>query len=36
MPADLKHLHKYMLDIERVEEISDEMRGERDAGRDPQ
>jgi hypothetical protein len=26
MPADLKRLHKYMLDIERVEEISDEMR----------
>jgi hypothetical protein len=26
MPADLKRLHKYMLDIERVQEISDEMR----------
>jgi hypothetical protein len=26
MPADLKRLRKYMLNIERVEEISDEMR----------
>jgi hypothetical protein len=27
MPADLKRLHKYMLDIERIDHISDEMRG---------
>jgi hypothetical protein len=26
MPADLKSLHKYMLDIERIDHISDEMR----------
>jgi len=26
MPVDLKRLHKYMLDIERVDHISDEMR----------
>jgi hypothetical protein len=26
MPADLKPLHKYMLDIERIDHISDEMR----------
>jgi hypothetical protein len=26
MPADLKRLHKYMLDIERIDHISDEMR----------
>jgi hypothetical protein len=26
MPADLKRLHKYMLDIEHIGEISDEMR----------
>jgi hypothetical protein len=26
MPADLKRLHKYMLDIEGVDAISDEMR----------
>jgi hypothetical protein len=26
MPADLKHLHKYMLDIEHIDHISDEMR----------
>jgi hypothetical protein len=26
MPADLKHLHKYMLDIERIDHISDELR----------
>jgi hypothetical protein len=25
-PADLKRLHKYMLDIERIDHISDEMR----------
>jgi len=27
MPADLKRLHKYMLDIERIDHISDEMCG---------
>src|SRR5262249_8402513 len=26
MPADLKRLHKYMLDIERIDHISDETR----------
>jgi hypothetical protein len=26
MPADLNRLHKYMLDIEHIEHISDEMR----------
>ena len=26
MPADLKRLHKYMLDIEGIDHISDEMR----------
>ena len=26
MPADLKRLHKYMLDIEHIDQISDEMR----------
>ena len=26
MPADLKRLHKYMLDIEGIDAISDEMR----------
>ena len=26
MPADLKRLHKYMLDIERIDHISEEMR----------
>jgi hypothetical protein len=26
MPADLKRLHKYKLDIERIDHISDEMR----------
>jgi len=26
MPAELKPLHKYMLDIERIDHISDEMR----------
>src|SRR5262249_43308055 len=26
MPADLRRLHKYMLDIERIEHITDEMR----------
>ena len=26
MPADLKRLHKYMLEIEHIDEISDEMR----------
>ena len=26
MPADLKRLHKYMVDIEGVDAISDEMR----------
>jgi hypothetical protein len=26
LPADLKRLHKYMLDIERIDHISDEMR----------
>jgi hypothetical protein len=26
MPADLKRLHKYVLDIEGVDAISDEMR----------
>jgi hypothetical protein len=26
MPADLKRLHKYMLEIESIEVISDEMR----------
>jgi hypothetical protein len=26
MPADLKRLHKYMLDIEGIDNISDEMR----------
>jgi hypothetical protein len=26
MPADLQRLHKYMLDIEGVDAISDEMR----------
>jgi hypothetical protein len=26
MPADLERLHKYMLDIERIDHISDEMR----------
>jgi hypothetical protein len=25
MPADLKRLHKYMLDIERIDHIFDEM-----------
>jgi hypothetical protein len=27
MPADLQRLHKYMLEIESVDAISDEMRG---------
>jgi hypothetical protein len=26
MPADLKRLHKYMLDIEHIDHISDKMR----------
>jgi hypothetical protein len=26
MPADLKRLHKYMLEIEGIDHISDEMR----------
>jgi hypothetical protein len=26
MPADLQRLHKYMLDIEHIDHISDEMR----------
>jgi len=26
MPADLKRLHKYMLEIEHIDHISDEMR----------
>jgi hypothetical protein len=26
MPADLKRLHKYMLNIEHIDHISDEMR----------
>jgi hypothetical protein len=26
MPADLKRLHKYLLELERIEAISDEMR----------
>jgi len=26
MPADLRRLRKYMLDIERIDHISDEMR----------
>jgi hypothetical protein len=26
MPADLKRLHKYLLKLERIEAISDEMR----------
>jgi len=26
MPADLKRLHKYMLEIERIDHISDETR----------
>jgi hypothetical protein len=26
MPADLTHLHKYMLDVEHIGIISDEMR----------
>jgi hypothetical protein len=26
MPADLKHLHKYMLEIEGIDVIFDEMR----------
>jgi hypothetical protein len=26
LPADLRRLHKYMLDIERIDHISDEMR----------
>ena len=26
LPADLKRLHKYMLDIEHIDHISDEMR----------
>ncbi len=26
MPANLKRLHKYMRDIERIDHISDEMR----------
>jgi hypothetical protein len=26
MPADLKRLHKYILDIERIDHIWDEMR----------
>ena len=26
MPADLKRLHKYMLDIERIDHVSEEMR----------
>jgi hypothetical protein len=26
MPADLRRLHKYMLDIERIDHISDEVR----------
>ena len=26
MPADLKRLHKYMLEIEDIDHISDEMR----------
>ena len=26
MPADLKRLHKYMLEIVHIDEISDEMR----------
>jgi hypothetical protein len=27
MPADLKRLHKYMLEVEHIGVISDEMRG---------
>jgi hypothetical protein len=26
MPADLQRLHKYMLEIEHIDQISDEMR----------
>ena len=26
MPADLKRLHRYMLEVEHIDEISDEMR----------
>jgi hypothetical protein len=26
MPADIERLHKYMLDIEHIDHISDEMR----------
>ena len=26
MPADLERLHKYMLEIEHIDDISDEMR----------
>jgi hypothetical protein len=26
LPADLERLHKYMLDIERIDHISEEMR----------
>jgi len=26
MPADLKRLHKYMLEVEHIDHISDEMR----------
>jgi len=26
MPADLKRLHKYMVEVEHIEVISDEMR----------
>ena len=26
MPADLQRLHKYMLEVERIDHISDEMR----------
>jgi len=26
MPADLKRVHNYMLDIEHIDQISDEMR----------
>ena len=26
MPADLKRFHKYMLEVEHIDDISDEMR----------
>jgi hypothetical protein len=32
MPTDLKRLHKYLLELERIEAISDEMRAVVESG----